>query len=188
MEAFIDPPKKIPLFIGAGIWISRKITGKDLLPGKLLAWFPKAAIGSGLLESLIAKENVDMDGRLLKLVRIQVSFTVSCAFCIDMNSFDYDKMSITDNEIVSLQNGLDIDSVSTFSQKEKLALRYALLITQTPAIFPPDFVRQLKEAFSEREIVILATTAAQVNYWARLIHALGVPPAGFTDNCAIPHA
>jgi len=27
--------------------------------------------------------------------------------------------------------------------------------------------------------VILVSTAAQVNYWARLIQGLGIPPAGF---------
>jgi len=40
---------------------------------------------------------------------------------------------------------------------------------------------QIKAAFSEREIVILATTAAQVNYWARMIQVLGAPPAGFME-------
>jgi alkylhydroperoxidase family enzyme len=43
----------------------------------------------------------------------------------------------------------------------------------------------LKQHFTEREIVILASTAAQVNYWARLIQALGIPPAGFSDHCEL---
>jgi len=41
----------------------------------------------------------------------------------------------------------------------------------------------MKTNFTKREIVILAGTAAQVNYWARLLQALGVPPAGFSDHC-----
>jgi alkylhydroperoxidase family enzyme len=44
----------------------------------------------------------------------------------------------------------------------------------------------LREAYSERELVILATTAAQVNYWARVIQALGIPPAGFRTDCELP--
>ncbi len=186
MNAFIDPPKKIPLFIKIGILIAKKVTGKDLMPPRLLAWFPKAALGSGLLESLIAKENKDLDGRLLKLVRMQVSFIVSCAFCSDLNSFDYKKEGVTDEEASALQRGTDPNTVSSFSTRDKLALRYAFLISQTTANFSPDFIEQLKSAFSEREIVILAVTAAQVNYWARLIHALGVPPAGFNDSCPVP--
>jgi alkylhydroperoxidase family enzyme len=47
--------------------------------------------------------------------------------------------------------------------------------------FSDDLMQSIKANFNEREIVILATTAAQVNYWARLIQALGAPPAGFME-------
>ena len=56
-----------------------------------------------------------------------------------------------------------------------------------PGTFDPitnghtDLVERVKSAFTEREFVILASTAAQVNYWARLIQALGIPPAGFGE-------
>ena len=43
------------------------------------------------------------DERLLKLVRMQVSFMASCPFCIDMNSFEYGKLGIDDREIEALQ-------------------------------------------------------------------------------------
>jgi alkylhydroperoxidase family enzyme len=45
-----------------------------------------------------------------------------------------------------------------------------------------DFIEQLKAAFTEREIVILASTAAQVNYWSRMVQALGIPPMGVSDQ------
>jgi alkylhydroperoxidase family enzyme len=61
-------------------------------------------------------------------------------------------------------------------------MEYTKLISQTPLRFPQDFINGLKLQFTEREIVILASTAAQVNYWARLIQALGIPPAGFTTG------
>jgi len=44
MSTFIAPPARIPLFLKAGIWISEKITGKPMLPAKLLAWYPKKAL------------------------------------------------------------------------------------------------------------------------------------------------
>ena len=46
-------------------------------------------------------------------------------------------------------------------------------------------MEKIKLNFTEREIVIMASIAAQVNYWARMIQALGVPPAGFSDKCDI---
>jgi alkylhydroperoxidase family enzyme len=71
--------------------------------------------------------------------------------------------------------------VASFSEQEKLAIMYTRLVSQTPLKFHPEVVERVKAAFTEREFVILASTAAQVNYWARLIQALGIPPAGFGD-------
>ncbi len=62
--------------------------------------------------------------------------------------------------------------------RERAALAYARHITATPLKFPPEVIAEVRRHFAEREIVILAATAAQVNYWTRLIQALGVPPAG----------
>lgn len=185
MSAFINPPKKIPLFLKMGIWISKKVTGRDLLPPKLLSWYPRAAIGAGVLESLVAHGTKDLDRRILKIVRIQCSLSVSCPFCIDMNSFEYEKDGITEEEIAVLQGIIDMKQVTTFSIREKLAIEYSKGISSTPISFAPTLIQEITEHFSEREIVILATTSAQVNYWARMIAALGVPPAGFSNNCTL---
>ena len=185
MKAFIDPPQKIPFYLKIGIRLTQYITKKDLLPPKLLAWYPKVAISSGILESLVAHGEKDLDKRILKLVRIQSSFSVSCPFCVDMNSFEFDKVGITDEEMASLQGRIDKSNVQTFSTREKLAMEYAQCISKSPLSFPQPLIEELKKHFSEREIVILASTAAQVNYWARLLQALGVPPAGFSDKCTL---
>jgi alkylhydroperoxidase family enzyme len=183
MQAFIDPPKHIPFYLKIGMWISRKVTGRDLLPAKLLAWYPKTAISSGIMEALVAHRDANLDKRILKLVRLQTSFTVACPFCIDMNSYDYAQYGITTDEISALQGRMEIEAVKTFSRKEKITMEYARLISHAPLSFSPSFIEKLKANFTEREIVILASTAAQVNYWARLLQALGVPPAGFSDHC-----
>lgn len=185
IDAFIKPPKKIPLFLRIGIFISRKITKKDLLVPKLLAWYPKVAISSAILETMVAHGKDDLNQRILKLVRIQASLSVSCPFCIDMNSFEYESSDITKQEMYSLTGKLDLNDVLTFTIKEKLAIEYTKFICQTPIKIPKDFIRKIKFNFTEREIVILSSTAAQVNYWARLIQALGVPPAGFSNKCEI---
>jgi alkylhydroperoxidase family enzyme len=183
MDAFINPPKNIPLYLRVGIWISKKVTGKEMLPAKILAWYPKAAIGSGVLESLVAHRDGELDERILKIVRIQASYASSCSFCIDMNSYQFEEKRITKDEFLVLQGRKPIDEMNTFSERERLAIQYAKLISQTPLQFPRAFIEELKRCFNEREIVILASTAAQVNYWARLVQALGIPPAGFSDQC-----
>ncbi len=87
--------------------------------------------------------------------------------------------------MAALQGRTDPSKVTTFSDREKLALEYAKCASKSPLSFPAPLIEQLKKHFSEREIVILASTTAQVNYWARLLQALGVPPAGFSDNCTL---
>jgi len=182
-KAFIDPPKKINFFLKLGIKISHKITGKDLLVPKLLAWAPKVAISSGVLESLVAHGDKDLNPRLLKLVRIQTSLTVSCPFCIDMNTFDYQKDGITEDELSVLRGRKPENEVSSFSEKERATLDYVKHLCKSPIQMPREISDRLIRNFTSREIVILASTVAQVDYWARLIQGLGVPPEGFMDQC-----
>jgi alkylhydroperoxidase family enzyme len=184
-QAFILPPQKINPFLKLGIMISRKITKKDLLVPKLLAWVPKVAISSGIMESLVAHGKKDMNGRMLKLVRIQTSLMVSCPFCIDMNSFGYQEDGITEDELEVMRGKKSMADVTSFSEKERIALDYVRHLCASPIIMPSEVSDRVIRNFSEREIVILASTVAQVNYWARLIQGLGVPPEGFMDQCDI---
>jgi len=172
MTAFIAPPSRIPLPLRWGLSIARRRTGKDLLPAQLLAWYPKAAIGSGVLESLVAHHDGALDERMLKLVRMAVSFAVSCPFCVGMNSEGWEQL-MSEPERLAVQGLATLDG---FSEREALAIEYARLISATPLVFTPEFSARLTSTFSEREIVVLATTAAQVNYWARVIQSLGCPP------------
>jgi alkylhydroperoxidase family enzyme len=179
--AFISPPPKIPLFIRLPLWIIRKVIGVDFLIMRLLAWYPRSAISSAMLEALIAHHDGQLDERTLKLVRLTVSFSVGCPFCVDMNAAGWEKL-ITQDEIAVLQGRKAAGEVPSLGQRERLAIEYTRLVCSTPLHFPRPFMDELKIHFSEREIVILATTAAQVNYWTRLIQALGCPPAGFSDT------
>ena len=181
MTAFIEPPRKISFLLRVGIWVSEKITGRTMLPARILAWYPKAVLGSGILESLVAHHDGKLDERMLKLVRMAASFAAACPFCIDMNSYEHASLGIGAEEVLALRGQLGLETVSTFSARERLAIQYTRLVSQTPLKFHPDFIEQVKTNFDEREIVILASTAAQVNYWARLIQALGIPPAGFSE-------
>ena len=156
-----------------------------MLPPKLLAWYPKVAISSAILETLVAHGKKDLNARILQLIRIQASISVACPFCLDMNSFECEKIGISEEELQGLAGRIELEQINSFSLKEKLAIQYAKLISQTPVIVPEEFIEKVKSEFTEREIVIIVSTAAQVNYWARMIKSLGVPSAGFSDKCNI---
>jgi AhpD family alkylhydroperoxidase len=177
--AFVDPPPRILLLLRAGVWLAERITGKPLLLPRILAWYPRAAFGAGVLEATIANRDGRIDRRVLKLVRLAASFATACPFCADMNAHRHREAGVTDEELEALRAGADPESVASLSPLERLAIRYARLASASPLAFHPDFGAELRRTFDEREIVVLANTAAQVNYWARLAQALGVPPAGF---------
>ena len=174
--AIVAEPRRVNPILRLGIAVSERITGRRMEPARLLAWYPRAALGSGLLEALVAHR--EPSSRLLKLVRVTASLTASCPFCVDMNSFESAAAGVADDELAALRLGTE-DAVSTFTARERAAIAYARAISSTPLVFDEGLTARLGVLFSEREIVILATTAAQVNYWARTIQALGVQPAGF---------
>lgn len=182
---FIDPPKIRNPLLKLLIWIGDKGAGKKMMPARILAWYPRALINSGIFEGLVTHSDRSVSKRTLKLIRMTVSFTVSCPFCIDMNSHEFEKMNITHDEIKALQEVKELESVPTFNEKEKTAILYARAICSTPILFDKTLISNLKNNFNEREIVIISYTAAQVNYWTRLIQSFGITPAGFHDNCPI---
>jgi AhpD family alkylhydroperoxidase len=115
MNAFIEPPQNISILLRFGIWVSEKVTGRRMLPARILAWYPKAALGSGMLESLVAHHDGKLDERMLKLVRMAASFAAACPFCIDMNSHEHEALGIGADEVLALRGQLALESVPTFS-------------------------------------------------------------------------
>ncbi len=103
----------------------------------------------------------------------------SCPFCIDMNSSEYSSLGITPIEIEALQGLRDIEKTDSFNSGERLALLYARALTRTPITIDPGLLQDVLKTFSEREIVVIVSTIAQVNFWTRLIQGIGVPPVGF---------
>ena len=187
MAPFVEVPKRFNPFLRFAVWIAEKVTGSTLIPARVLALYPKTAIGAGTLETLAAHKDKNISRRLLKLVRMQTSFYISCPFCIDMNSNKYAKYGISEDEILALRGLKKLEEVKTITERERTALEYARSASQTPIAFNVDLIERVKKFFTDREMVILASTIAQVNFWGRLIQALGIPPAGFSGECDILH-
>ena len=183
--SFVQPPKWRHPVLRFAIWLAEKFTGNTLLPARVLLWYPKSLIGSGVLEALVAHNPKTLGRRLLKLVRIQTSIAISCPFCIDMNALNYEKFNITKEEIEALQSRRSFREVHSLNNRERLALEYARSASGSPLEFKHELIEAMQRYFSGREMVILASTIAQVNYWGRLIQALGIPPAGFSGECSV---
>jgi alkylhydroperoxidase family enzyme len=92
-----------------------------------------------------------------------------------MNSEGWEKV-MTERELAVVQGRTSPAEVPSITAMESLAIEYARKVSASPLAFDPAFGARLTQTFTEREVVVLAQTAAQVNYWARLIQALGSPP------------
>jgi AhpD family alkylhydroperoxidase len=150
-----------------------------------LTWFPKAAFGAGVFEATAASAH-DLDPRVLAVARIVASRVGGCPFCVDMNAATWKRAGLDVDELKLLFAAAA--DLSSLGPRESLAARYAESMTKTPIDVGPELVDGLRGHFDSREIVILATTIAQVNYWVRFNQGLGVPSAGFFDEsvCQLP--
>lgn len=182
---YVNPPPHMPWFLRAMLAIVERRLGKPLIANRILAWYPKAFWGSGIMEGLVAHDEREVPKRLLKLIRVYVSFLASCPFCIDLNAKEYREIDVSDEEILALRGMKRFEAVESISASERAALEYVRCATSTPIAFTPELIDELRSHFSERAIVVIASTCAQVNFWTRLIQSLGVQPAGFSTECSI---
>lgn len=186
MELTIPPPAKVPFFLRPALALARRLTGKDPLPGRLLAHAPKVAFAAGLLEAFSAHAPGDLDARTLKLARLAASVVSGCPFCIDMNASGTDEAGVTRAEVAALFAEDDL----AFEPRAQVAVALARAMSRTPCTLSDELRGRVSSTFTPREVVVLASACAQVNYWARLNQALGVPALGFTyepgSSCAVP--
>lgn len=184
MTLLVPPPPRVPWYLRPALWIARRVTGKDPLPARLLAWFPKGAFGAGIFEITAAGKG-DLEARVLAAARIATSLACGCPFCVDMNAATWQRAGLTADELKLLFAAGD---PTPLGAREALAVLWSRALSETPVDVPPALTKALRDAFTPRELVVLATTIAQVNYWSRFNQGLGVPSAGFFDEsvCALP--
>lgn len=185
--AAIAPPPRTPWFLQPALWLARRVTGKDPLPGRLLAHFPKGAVAAGLFELGAPHGPGDLERRVLAVVRIVASAVGGCPFCIDMNAASWRQAGLEPAELEAL---LTLDRVRwrELPRRELVAARYAEALSATPVLVEADLASSVAAVFTERERVVLAFTIAQVNFWTRFNQGVGVPAAGFFDEsvCRLP--
>ena len=92
---------------------------------------------------------------------------------------------MTERQLLELA---DFETSSAFDGLEKLVLRYAVAMTQTPVEVPDELFTSLREHFDPRQMVELTSAIAWENYRARFDHAFGIEEEGFSTGavCAVP--
>jgi len=73
-------------------------------------------------------------------------------------------------------------------ETERLVLRYADAMADTPVDVPDDLFEELRTRFTPPQLVELTSAIAWENYRARFDHAFALGSEGFSDGavCALP--
>lgn len=95
------------------------------------------------------------------------------------------KEGLTEEKLRALTH---FETEPVYSDLEKLCLRYAVAMTETPVEVPDDLFNQLRTHFNEQQLVELTSAIAWENYRARFDHAFGIGAAGFSEGsfCPVP--
>ena len=104
---------------------------------------------------------------------------------MDIGSAVGRKQGVSDQQLLDLDH---FEISPAFSELEKLVLRYATLMTETPVKVPDLLFVELRHHFSPQQMVELTSAIAWENYRARFDHAFGIEAEGYSAGavCAVP--
>ncbi len=96
-------------------------------------------------------------------------------------------MGLTEQQLRDLA---DFEDSTAFSELEKLVLRYAVAMTQTPVQVSDELFAALHRHLNAQQMVELTSAIAWENYRARYDHAFGIEADGFSAGafCPLPAA
>ena len=111
--------------------------------------------------------NSGLEPSLLKLVKLRASQINGCAFCIDMHAKDARADGESEQRLYALTAWRE---TPFFTDRERAALAWTeavTLISQTHA--PDEVYQEVRQRFTEEELVNLTMTVVTINGWNRLM-------------------
>jgi AhpD family alkylhydroperoxidase len=133
--------------------------------------------------ALLAQNRVDP--KLKALAETKSAALTSCEFCLDVGAALGKAEGLRPEQLTELPRFEDSD---VYTELEKLVLRLATCMSQTPAVVPAELRDELVTRLGKAGYVELAFQIAWEQKRGRFYQALGLQPAGFGDGltCAIP--
>ena len=167
----------------------KKMTGRDAVHGsgiepiEIWAHQPKMMSGMGKFQQAVRKGKT-VDDRLKNLVELKGAQMIGCEFCVDLGSQICRNSGFSDDELLALPRYRQSD---LFSEREKLALDYAVAVMRTPVEVTDELFAQMKEQFSDEQLVELTALLTVVNL-DRFNAAFAIASAGFSEGsvCVLP--
>jgi AhpD family alkylhydroperoxidase len=178
-----DGGLKVKLVYRLGPSMMKKLTGRapqtgsGIEPIEIWAHQPKLMIGMGKFNQAVRKAH-SVDQRLKNLVELKGAQMIGCEYCVDLGSQICRNSGFSDDELLALPRYRQSD---VFTEREKLALDYAIAVMRTPVEVTDKLFTQMKEHFGDEQLVELTALLTVVNL-DRFNAAFGIASAGFSDG------
>ncbi len=104
-----------------------------------------------------------IDRPLLELVNMRISQINGCAFCLDMHSKDARAMGETEQRLYGLSVWRE---TPYYTDRERAALTWAEAVNS--AEVPQAIFDEVKDQFSDEELIDLTLAVTNINTWNRL--------------------
>ncbi len=137
---------------------------RELRPFTIRAHHPELAKAHAVYGAAMKNVAV-LPARLRELVRLRIAFHNQCRSCMAMRYADGVDDGVTEDLVCSLEKPFDAPDLS---DAERVALRYADLMANNHLAIDDAMYAQLKQHFSEKEIVELGMVCAMCVGYGRL--------------------
>jgi AhpD family alkylhydroperoxidase len=114
-----------------------------------------------------------LEHSLLHLIKMRASQINGCAYCLDMHSKDARAAGETEQRLYVLNAW---EEAPFYTDRERAALAWAETLTRISETHAPDEVfEQVREQFSDKEIMDLTLAITTINAWNRIAIGLRAP-------------
>ncbi len=121
-----------------------------------------------------------LDRRLIELVKMRASQINGCAYCIDMHSKDARALGETEQRLYGLSAWRE---TPFYTERERAALEWTEALTLIADSGAPDEVfEQVRQQFTEDELVALTLAVVAINGWNRIAIGFRAVPGSYKPS------
>lgn len=146
-------------------------------PLEVWAHQPALMTAMGRYQQAVRKAHT-VDERTKNLVELKGAQMIGCEYCVDLGSQICRNSGLTDEELLALPHYRDSE---LFTDREKLALDYAVAVMRTPVAVTDDVFARMKAQFSDEQLVEITALLTVVNI-DRFNAAFKIGSAGFSEG------
>ena len=145
-----------------------------------LNWTTDQAAMKAILGMGHYAEHSGLERSLIDLVLIRASQINHCAYCLDMHTKDARVSGETEQRLYALSAWQE---APFFSERERAALAWTEAVTVLTDGFVPDEVyEQVRQHFSEQELIGLTMAVVTINSWNRMNVSFRIPAGDYQST------